>query len=215
MVIFLVGCNLDCIYCSNYKCVTSTTAKRMIDDEVMAEIERTKDFIDVVVFSGGEPLMQYAAIEPLIEKIHALGLLVAAQTNGTYPDALEGFDGIMLDIKGTPSSYDRICGTRVDMDSIIDSIHKIRFTLIPEYWECRTVVFKGINDTVQDTQACYNLSKGCDRFIVTRGSAAISRLPLEEIPLIDLTHMAEQIDGEKISVRAQGDIQVVVREDHD
>jgi pyruvate formate lyase activating enzyme len=103
MVIFLSGCPLRCVYCLNTKLLEG--ANYLDAEEVEAEIIRNKDFIDAVVLSGGEPFMQPEGVEAVARFARKHALLVAAQTCGFYPAAVESLlakkliDKIFLDLK--------------------------------------------------------------------------------------------------------------------
>ncbi|HUV02141.1 MAG TPA: anaerobic ribonucleoside-triphosphate reductase activating protein [Desulfobacteria bacterium] len=103
MVIFLSGCPLRCIYCQNSQLLEE--ANSVDAEEIEAEITKSKDFIDAVVLSGGEPFMQPHAVEAIARFAKKHALLVAAQTCGFYPSVVESMlkknliDKIFLDIK--------------------------------------------------------------------------------------------------------------------
>lgn len=105
-VIFFNGCPLRCPYCQNYRLINEINP---IDiKEIEKKIIESKAFISAVVFSGGEPTMQYEALEHLAEFTKNNGLSVGIETNGYYPDQLEQLirkklvDKIFLDIKAPP-----------------------------------------------------------------------------------------------------------------
>jgi pyruvate formate lyase activating enzyme len=122
--VFLGMCNLDCSYCSNYRYLDVCNTRKVDTDFIMSNIVKSAPYIDAVVFSGGEPLLQYAAIKGLVKKIHKMGLLAGVQTNGTMPiNTLDGFDAIMLDIKAPLKFYNRVCEKPVKINRIRDSIN--------------------------------------------------------------------------------------------
>ena len=56
LVIFMSKCPLACRYCHNVELLEDDTQKTF--EEIKSEIDNASDFIDAVVISGGEPLMQ-------------------------------------------------------------------------------------------------------------------------------------------------------------
>ncbi|MGC9444450.1 MAG: anaerobic ribonucleoside-triphosphate reductase activating protein [Candidatus Methanospirareceae archaeon] len=115
MVIFLRGCPLNCVYCQNAQIRAGSNDVNLEDLE--AEIVKNKGFVDAVVLSGGEPFMQPNALEALAAVARKHGLLVAVQTCGYYPEAVEStlhkglVEKIFLDIKAPLSSgalYDEL-----------------------------------------------------------------------------------------------------------
>ena len=113
MVIFLKGCNFNCLYCSNKDLIampgtTDSPAKneRVVDIEVIErEIRDARPFIRAVVFSGGEPTLHPHELKQLASFAKSQGLLVGIETNGFYPNRLKDMiehgilDQIFLDIK--------------------------------------------------------------------------------------------------------------------
>ena len=71
LVIFMSGCPLTCRYCHNVELLEDTTEKTF--EEVKQEIDSSADFLDAVVISGGEPLLQ---LDALIEILHMSAKLV-------------------------------------------------------------------------------------------------------------------------------------------
>ncbi|HDS46059.1 MAG TPA: anaerobic ribonucleoside-triphosphate reductase activating protein [Methanomicrobia archaeon] len=115
MVIFLRGCPLNCVYCQNAQIRAGSNYVDL--DDLEAEIVKNACVIDAVVLSGGEPCMQPVALEALAAVARKQGLLVAVQTCGYYPDAVESLlhqglvEKLFLDIKAPLSSgarYDEL-----------------------------------------------------------------------------------------------------------
>ncbi len=113
-VIFFNGCNFKCLYCSNNNFIQ--VANQRLEplykrgsaveiEEVEKYILDSRMFISAVVFSGGEPTMHPQELEHLAKFARSLGLLVGIETNGYYPERIEGLikkeliDKIFLDIK--------------------------------------------------------------------------------------------------------------------
>ena len=64
LVIFMSKCPLACRYCHNVELLEDDTQKTF--EEIKSEIDNASDFIDAVVISGGEPLMQAAFCAELL-----------------------------------------------------------------------------------------------------------------------------------------------------
>lgn len=87
----LAGCNLRCSYCDTRKTQTTETATEMTPEQVAAEacqIHQDNRFL----ITGGEPLIQYLALEMLVSELrdHTLPrpAYVQVETNGSYIPSL-------------------------------------------------------------------------------------------------------------------------------
>src|SRR5512146_773832 len=90
LVVFMWGCPLKCPYCSTSRFIEVPEDIQASDTEaVNARVLEASRFIDGVIFSGGEPFMQPAALREMAEYVKGLGLLVGVHTNGAYPDRIE------------------------------------------------------------------------------------------------------------------------------
>lgn len=117
LVIFMSKCPLACRYCHNVELLDDTTQKTF--DEVKLEIDNVADFIDAVVISGGEPLMQLDALIELFTYIKGINLKTKLDTSGIYPEKIEKLlelellDFVSLDIKAPFEKYNKITGANV------------------------------------------------------------------------------------------------------
>lgn len=92
------GCNWRCPYCHSWRYVTGLAdmPPRELDD-LFGLLERQKDWIDGVVFSGGEPTLQ-PGLEDVVGRVKKLGFKVKLHTNGTRPEVIRRLvDGGQLD----------------------------------------------------------------------------------------------------------------------
>jgi pyruvate formate lyase activating enzyme len=106
------------------------------------------DFIDGVVVSGGEPLMN-PDISILLKRIKKLGLKVKIDTNGMFPERLDDLIGAGLvdmaamDVKTSLNErYGAAAGADIDVNVLKKSIgvilnsgidHEFRTTAVPVY----------------------------------------------------------------------------------
>jgi len=147
--VYLAGCGLRCPYCHNREMVLNADTVDGIDEkDVLAYIEENSDFIDGVVVSGGEPLMN-EDIEKFLKKIKALNVKVKIDTNGLFPEVLDDLIGaglvdmVAMDVKSSLNErYNAASGAIVDLDIIRKSIeliigsgvdHEFRTTAVPIY----------------------------------------------------------------------------------
>lgn len=101
-VVFFSGCNLRCPFCHNPESFCEK-GKEYDLNSVVQEICRYKAYIRKggVTLSGGEPFLQAEFCISLAKRLHAHGLEVIAETNGTLKNEclLRELDGVRLDIK--------------------------------------------------------------------------------------------------------------------
>lgn len=141
--LFTKGCNFKCPFCHNASLVCGDDPE--IDfNEILAYLEKRKNFLEVVCISGGEPTLNIDLEEYLVS-IKQLGYLIKLDTNGTNPDLMESLikknliDYVAMDIKNSPSSYDKITGTKkVNLENIQKSIDYLKSNAID--YEFRTTI---------------------------------------------------------------------------
>ena len=143
LVIFMSKCPLTCRYCHNVELLEDNTEKSF--EEIKYEIDSSVDFLDAIVISGGEPLVQPDAVIEILTYVRELGLKTKLDTSGIYPDNLKKIldldllDYVSLDVKTTFSKYRKITGANVgfqvkkSMDLINEKgVHlEIRTTYVP------------------------------------------------------------------------------------
>lgn len=117
LVIFMSKCPLACRYCHNVELLEDNTQKTF--DEVVEEIDNSADFIDAVVLSGGEPLMQLDALIEIFKYVKTIGLKTKLDTSGIYPEKIEKLlelkllDFVSLDVKAPFEKYRKVTGANV------------------------------------------------------------------------------------------------------
>jgi pyruvate formate lyase activating enzyme len=143
LVIFMSKCPLACRYCHNVELLEDSTEKSF--EEIKQEIDSSADFLDAIVISGGEPLVQTDAVIEILSYVRQIGLKTKLDTSGIYPEKLKEIldlnllDYISLDVKTTFSKYRKITGANVgfqvkkSMELINEAgVHlEIRTTFVP------------------------------------------------------------------------------------
>ena len=129
LVIFMSKCPLACKYCHNVELLEDNTEWSF--EKVKEEIDSSADFLDAIVISGGEPLVQTDAVIEILKYVREIGLKTKLDTSGIYPDKLKEIldlhllDFISLDIKTVFSKYRKITGANVGFNvKILMSIWK-------------------------------------------------------------------------------------------
>ena len=143
LVIFMSKCPLACRYCHNVELLEDNTEKSF--EEITHEIDSSADFLDAIVISGGEPLVQTDAVIEILKYVRQKGLKTKLDTSGIYPDKLKEIldldllDYVSLDVKTTFSKYRKITGANIgfqvkkSMELINEAgVHlEIRTTYVP------------------------------------------------------------------------------------
>jgi pyruvate formate lyase activating enzyme len=152
MVLFSDACNLKCPFCQNWELLTSPRNHAIVPWQAIERVLRNKDtWLDGVVLTGGEPLVDPTETTKLCEQIKRLGKMVKLDTNGTFPDALQHLvsqkliDYVAMDIKAPlDDRYAIAAGTAVEISALQRSINLLMAGTIP--YEFRTTCVPGIID---------------------------------------------------------------------
>ena len=114
MVIFLQGCPWNCEYCHNPEMIPfNSPSKYNWNDDVIKLLEKRKNLLDGVVFSGGEPTAQN--LEPYIKIVKNMGFKIGLHTQGAnykgFKKILPLIDWVGFDMKALPNDIDSITRT--------------------------------------------------------------------------------------------------------
>jgi pyruvate formate lyase activating enzyme len=229
MSIFFRGCPLRCPYCSNSQFIDAGNDNVPVDiTKVTGEILKAKDFIDGVIFSGGEPFVQQEALFTIARYVKSLGLLVGVQTNGIYPDRLKAMsdegllDAVLLDIKApleldvyvSVTGYHGPCNIAKALKTTIGHCNMLRRENRLKYFEARTTIFTDISDTLEDLIKITFYLDNCDSYVLQQGrpeiamdesikcKSPVTRLQLRELASMLKVHISAQ-KIRKISVRTR------------
>ncbi len=187
-VIFCQGCPWRCRYCHNphlQKFVRSTVSWK----SVLSELTKRRNFLEAVVFSGGEPTAQHSLPEA-IQAVRALGYQIGLHTAGTFPDVFQSVlpivDWVGFDVKAPlDARYDRITGQANSFSAATVSLKALLASGIP--YELRTTVhpallspvdLEEISTTIQDLGATPTKlqafrSDGCTDFALSVSSVPV------------------------------------------
>lgn len=125
MVIFTVGCNLNCSFCHNKHLLNPKAGSDMKINEVLNHV-KSNVLVSWVSISGGEPTLQKELIT-LCQEIQKVGKLINLDTNGTNPiiikKLLPYINRVSLDLKGPLNNkiYERVVDCKIDTNLIIET----------------------------------------------------------------------------------------------
>ena len=129
LFIRLAGCNLDCTWCDTKESRGGGISMSM--DTILEQIWRVNP--SYVCITGGEPLLQADALEPLLASLHRRGAGIDIETNGTIDfSPLQRYASVCMDVK-CPSS-----GEQSDL-GLLSKIHPedtVKFVVMDEN-DCR------------------------------------------------------------------------------
>ena len=190
LVIFTGGCILRCPYCHNPEIIDNGKSVEL--DEIIKKIKSSMDFIDSVVITGGEALIQYEDVKKILKYCKNQGLETKLDTNGCFPDKLSELIGLLdyvaLDIKVPFDKYEEVIGS--DIGSKVKESMEICISN-GIYLECRTTYVPFLMDP-QDiveiaksiTADIYTIQQFRDKTVLDerlQGTPVPSRDELKEI----------------------------------
>jgi pyruvate formate lyase activating enzyme len=146
LVLFTGGCILRCPYCHNPELISG--GEEVDLDEIKLKIQDSLNFIDSLVITGGEPLVQFEDLKELLNYLKDTELKIKLDTNGCYPERLEEIihlvDYVALDVKAPANKYEEITGASIwdDVKKSMEIVRKSPNTFL----ECRTTYVPGLLD---------------------------------------------------------------------
>lgn len=170
-VVFLKGCPFRCPFCHNPELVLPGSGVDSFGcGEILADLERRKNFLDGVCITGGEPSVQEGLVSFLGE-IRSIGLKIKLDTNGARPDVLEEVlhrglaDYAAMDIKAPREKYSLASGWNGDLSLVEKSISLLLRSGIP--FEFRTTLVPGIHG-LEDAPGIGDLVRGAPLYVLQR-----------------------------------------------
>jgi pyruvate formate lyase activating enzyme len=146
-VIFTKGCNFKCPYCHNPELISFEKDETVIkNEEIFSFLEKRRGFIDAVVITGGEPLLQKDITE-FIRHIKELGYPVKIDTNGSRPEVLEYLisknlvDLVAMDIKTVFENYSMISNEKDIKSKLENSVNTLMNSGIDHYFRTTCAPF--------------------------------------------------------------------------
>ncbi|MGM0608245.1 MAG: anaerobic ribonucleoside-triphosphate reductase activating protein [Candidatus Muiribacteriota bacterium] len=154
-VIFLRGCDFRCPFCHNPDLIYRE-GESIPFNEVVDYIDGVQKWLEGIVISGGEPLLNYDIVNMLKFFKKKFSQKIKIDTNGNHPEMLKELiqkkliDFVSMDIKNVleEDKYNKVTGKKVLLRNIIESIgiiknssvdYEFRTTVIPELHDAESV----------------------------------------------------------------------------
>ena len=113
-MIFLHGCPLRCLFCSNPDTWATPKLKPVTSDSIIDKIAKFKGYIEGITVSGGEPLLQPEFTSAILKGAHEHSLTTCVDTSGvgnrhSWDMVLSETDHVLFCIKSLDNKmYEKI-----------------------------------------------------------------------------------------------------------
>ncbi|HSO26169.1 MAG TPA: radical SAM protein, partial [Methanobacteriaceae archaeon] len=115
-------------------------------EDLFQKIDDALDFIDSLVITGGEPLMQLRDVKKIFDYAKSQGLETKLDTNGCYPERvteiLDHVDYLGMDIKAPFDRYLETVGS--DIGKKVEKSLEIVLDSDSTFLECKTTFVPGL-----------------------------------------------------------------------
>ncbi len=148
-VVFFAGCNFRCPFCYNLDLVLPERFQKLPDigvEDILAELQRRKGFVQGVVITGGEPTLSKRSLRHLLELLRAeTSLRLKLDTNGSRPELVAELceahlvDYVAVDFKTSPSRYEELGGSWAPVGETMAYLkrqqvpYELRLTMVPYF----------------------------------------------------------------------------------
>ncbi len=209
-IVFLSRCSFRCPFCYNRDLVLdSPSLPEIPQEEILHELARRKKYLDGVVITGGEPLLNEDVL-PFMKKIKEMSYLVKLDTNGSNPSLLSRVlkeklaDYVAMDIKSSPEKYEQAAGVKINIEDIRKSARLIMESGVD--YEFRTTVVPNLVDE-EDVENIGKWLKGARAYylqqfrpMTTLDPACMNVKPYSREKLFEFKKLAEKY-FKKVEVR--------------
>jgi len=132
-ILFLNHCNFRCPYCHNAELATGIESQNIQPYYIVSRLHERREWIDGIVISGGEPLLNRDLPEFCRTLKAHLDIGIKLDTNGSNPHLLKILlrenliDRISMDIKAPleDEAYTRVSRANISVSAIEESINLI------------------------------------------------------------------------------------------
>ena len=140
--IFVIGCNLRCPYCHNWKLLNDKEMIPIPLNSILKDLEKISDLIDGICITGGEPTI-YDDLPEFIQTFKDIGLKVKLDTNGTNSKMIRRclplLDYVAMDVKSNQYWYYHLGSDASTTSAIRESARLIHNSGVDHEFRCTTV----------------------------------------------------------------------------
>ncbi|MDR1233695.1 MAG: anaerobic ribonucleoside-triphosphate reductase activating protein [Holosporales bacterium] len=190
-VVFCQGCSLRCVYCHNPDFLDQSKDGAVSFEKFIDFLRGRIGYLDAVVFSGGDPLLQHDLFDSILT-VKEIGFLIGIHTSGV---ALESFERIIplinwvgFDVKTVFHKYDTITGV-LNSGQIAEKNLSVLLNSKTDY-EVRTTYDSRVissDDLIEIAQTLHKL--GVKKWIIQECAIhkdnEIMKLPLPDYIIVD------------------------------
>ena len=169
--VFTVGCNFRCPFCHNAGLVSGANCENLSEQDVLDFLQKRKNVLEGMCLTGGEPLLQQG-VEDFLRKVKSMGYSVKLDTNGSFPDRLQGIisaglvDYVAMDVKNSVEAYPVTAGCgKTDIDAVCRSVQLLKRGVVD--YEFRTTV-TGNYHTAQTIEEMGKWLVGADKLYLQK-----------------------------------------------
>lgn len=197
-VLFCQGCPWHCRYCHNPHLLRTDVPGKIPWGDVISFLQERVGFLDAVVFSGGEPLLQPHLPEAM-RVVKALGFKIGLHTAGIIParlaKVLPYVDWVGLDIKAPFPAYKKVTGLAGSGFKAEESLELLLDAQHVDY-EIRTTVDVALLGKSELELLAETLAKrGVKQFAVQACRPSTATVPMQMTYLWEDTRLLEKLVG--------------------
>lgn len=211
--IFFGRCNLRCPFCHNMELVTNPEHfPTFTIEEILNFLKERKGRLNGVAITGGEPLLNKDIAE-LLKPIKELGYPIKLDTNGFFPEMIEGLidqklvDMFAMDIKAGWNNYLKVAGVKTCEPVWQDKIKKSISLLMNRAndYEFRTTCVKGLHSD-EDFYEIKDMISGANNYFLQNYKAApdMKDLPFKPFSREELEHFSDIVKDSVANVQIRG-----------
>lgn len=191
--VYVYGCNFRCPYCPDTDLIhNQLEGSKVPEIDVYDHLYRVRGYVTGLCIGGGEPTLHNGLLG-FIYRVKSLGHDVKLDTNGTRPKRINKLmeerliDYVSMEIKAPLERYPEVVMSKVDMDSVRQSIRILRRGSLD--YEFTATMIPGLLDG-DDLEEIAQYLIGSKRFVLQQFTIPGRHCPeLEDLDRYSLNEM--------------------------